>query len=80
MRIRTIWDWRLRLYPLIVIPAIVYVAAQDAAAPPPDRMPVSVESGPASAAPLSGYHHGRAITCYRHPDVTLCYRLTEERG
>jgi hypothetical protein len=25
MRQRTVWDWRLKLYPLIVIPAMVYL-------------------------------------------------------
>ena len=28
---------------------------------------------------ISGIDNGTAVTCFTHPDVTLCYRLTQER-
>lgn len=81
MRSRTIWDWRLRLYPLLVIPAIFYVAAQEAmtarhSVAGSDHGGLAV---PASAAPLSGIHRGNAITCERRAEITFCWKLNLER-
>lgn len=33
-----------------------------------------------SAAPLSGFHRGNAVTCERRPEITFCWWLTKERG
>mgnify|MGYP001564614234 CR=1 FL=1 len=84
MRIRTVWNWRLRLYPLLVAVLYLYVAAQ--ASQPSDQgrsdgeaVKRQAATTPASAAPLHGFHQGRAITCFTHPKVTLCYSLTGER-
>ena len=82
MRIRTVWTWRLRVYPLIVAGLYVYVATAGSIPETEASLRSSTEAsgGQSVAAPLSGFHKGRAITCHRHPLVTLCYRLTEERG
>ena len=34
---------------------------------------------PTNAASLSGIDNGTAVTCFTHPLITLCYRLTQER-
>jgi hypothetical protein len=91
MRIRTVWDWRLRLYPIIVIPLMVYfVAAQDTALSNGEEAvagrgkgkPAITDSqngAPASATPLSGFYRGRAVTCERRPEITFCWQMTGER-
>lgn len=89
MRFRTVWDWRLRLYPLVVIPAIFYVAAQQdgddlrsaVAAMARQEQPTAAlqDAAPASAAPISGFHRGNSLTCFTHPKITLCYWMTKER-
>jgi hypothetical protein len=80
MRQRTVWDWRLKLYPLIVIPMMVYLNA----------LPVIQQSaGPHTAltvageAPVQGLTgDGRAFVCPpnpRWPVVEFCWMLTNER-
>ena len=91
MRIRTVWNWRLKLYPFIVIPWII-VAAQSAAggegkpanssrkgivAGLGDSEPVRERPSSASAAPIQGFHQGRAITCFTHPKITHCFELKQ---
>ena len=76
MRVRTVWDWRLRIYPLIVIPWIVYVAAQEKVSAIQSSVPGVV---PVAAAPLHGFHQGRAIVCERRPMITFCFEPTSER-
>ena len=36
-------------------------------------------TAPVVSATLSGIDKGIAVTCFTHPEVTLCYRLTLER-
>ena len=80
MRLRTIWDWRLKLYPLVVIPMIFYVAAQTSESPSRHVSGVaSSDSRSVVAAPLSGIHKGVAVTCERRPLITFCHTLTKER-
>ena len=86
MRQRTQWTWRLRLYPIVVIPLMVYfVAAQGGESYRPDAERINDQSGtdvatgaahPNNAA-LHGIHKGRAVTCFTDPDVTLCYELKQ---
>ena len=78
-------------WPLLVIPAMVYfVAAQTGyeasgkpispanAAAVPSKGTQSATAAPLPK-PLSGILRGRAITCFTHPQLTLCYELTMER-
>ena len=92
MRIRTRWSPMLIILPMVALGLSLvlwgrdynnYVADQQVRASPSktsselsDTLNVPV----VSAAPLHGFHHGRAITCFTHPRVTLCYRLLKERG
>ena len=39
----------------------------------------SKNSSPAAAAPIHGIDNGTAVTCERHPLITHCFRLTQER-
>ena len=90
MRIRTVWNWRLKLYPIVVIPLMVYfVAAQgnNASRPraqeldeaPAAEVAVVPSSGlvPPFAAPLSAFTQGRAVTCERRAEITFCYMLKQ---
>ena len=82
--------WKLWVY-LLVIPAIVYVAAQPSTAAfkaaPSVAANVAAASSQegvgqgavASAAPLLAIHRGEAITCFTHPDITMCHKWTKER-
>ena len=83
MRLRTVWDWRLRLYPLVVIPALIYVAAQgwNESADRGKPNPATGQDGPAIpvSAPLSGFHKGTAVTCERRREITFCFQLNVER-
>ena len=58
MRQRTHWDWRLKLYPLIVIPAMVYLNVapqeQQATDSPSSRGEVPASATPINAAPRVG--------------------------
>ena len=81
-RSRTEWNWRLIVLPLLIIPAMVWVnfvaparvADGVAAIPSVDDVTAKAQSG---ATPLHGFTHGRAVTCYTHPKVTLCYMLKQ---
>lgn len=80
MRLRTVWDWRLRLYPLVVIPALVWVNFVAERQGRDGRTGKAADEIPAvTAAPLHGFHNGTAVTCFTHPKVTLCYQLLKER-
>ena len=39
----------------------------------------AVGQGEIAVSAISGIDNGTAVTCFTHPDVTLCYRLTLER-
>ena len=39
-----------------------------------------IPAGEPAESAISGIHRGTAVTCFTHPKVTLCYRLTKERG
>ena len=39
----------------------------------------AVGQGEIAVSAISGIDNGTAVTCFTHPDVTLCYRLTHER-
>ena len=80
MRSRTIWDARLKLYPIVVIPLMVYFVAAGGPIPETEASNGNEASGGHSvAAPLSGFHQGRAIVCERRPMITFCFEPTSER-
>ena len=81
-RERTDWTWRLKLYPIVVIPLMVYfvaTAGPTLTAEASVQQPVEASGGQSAAAPLSGFHKGTAITCERRTEITFCWQLTEER-
>ena len=88
MRIRTVWSPTLIILPMVALGLSLvlwgrdyndYVAAQGHTGAPVVG-PKGNDINPASAAPLSGFHRGNAVTCFTHPKVTLCYWMTKERG
>lgn len=73
MRIRTVWNWRLRLYPIVVIPLMVYFVAERQV--PVDysvRQNAAVNEPVVSAAPCCVCFEGEIVQRF-------CWRLTEER-
>lgn len=76
MRLRTVWDWRLRLYPLIVIPAMVwinFVAAQTSETPyRASQVESPSDSRSVAATPCCVCFEGKIVQRF-------CWRLTEER-
>jgi len=80
MRQRTVWDWRLKLYPLIVIPAMVYLNAAPQGHSAAEGPRQGDTFAPAVAAPYNvGQKDGSWLVCERHSLVTFCMRLTTER-
>ena len=79
MRLRTHWDWRLRVYPFIVIPLLIYVVHSNESGYHRNLRDTVISPATEWAAPLHGIHNGTAISCFTHPKVTLCYQLTKER-
>ena len=81
MRSRTVWDTRLKLYPLLALVSALWVGTADRQ----DGTEASVarpkgnDVNPAVSALPPGYHKGTAIDCFTHPLITLCNRMTQER-
>ena len=89
MRIRTRWGFKLMAYPLIVIPLIVYFAAQGGESyRPDDRWPSAHNDSRADVA-TGAAHPDNAAQLIAFPDKTcwldlkgmeyFCFRLTAER-
>ena len=81
MRERTVLAGRLILWPLVAASLALYSWAQPnvAGQDPTEasvRGPKGNASNPAPAAPLSGIHRGRAITC-QSVRVTNCFELKQ---
>mgnify|MGYP001615746510 CR=1 FL=1 len=95
MRSRTEWDWKLKLYPFIVIPWIFYVAAQ--VSPMVTREDTGQNAGmesrkvdsvtsdqqvvakPASVTPQTPAFPDRTCFYGRYPLESFCFVLTQDR-
>ena len=82
-RQRTPWDWRLKLYPLIVIPIMVYLNAAPQITKVASKGSVQYGTATAVAAPVQGVNaKGAAYVWERNPKypvIEFVMILTNER-
>ena len=82
LRQRTIWTWKLIAYPLVVIPAIIYVATAGSLAKTEASLRLAGEAsgGQSAATPIQGVtRDGKAFVCPppRYPVEQLCWMLPQ---
>lgn len=83
MRSRTIWNWKLKAYPVAAL--LLWALTADRQVAPTMNRGTEVialdghDASSAASAPISGIDNGTAVTCERHPMITHCFRLTQER-